>query len=60
LDLDDTCEHPVLGTLSLRWVLAHCIRELAQHAGHAEILVEQIQASPRIADAPGVQGRSTA
>ena len=25
-------------------VLNHCIRELAQHAGHAEILVEQIVA----------------
>lgn len=44
LDLDDTCEHPAMGVLSLRWVLAHCIRELAQHAGHAEILVEQIRA----------------
>ena len=46
LDLDDTCEHPAMGTLSLRWGLAHCIRELAQHAGHAQILVEQIRASP--------------
>lgn len=42
LGLDDTCEHPLMGELSLRWVLNHCIRELAQHAGHAEILVEQI------------------
>lgn len=45
LDLDDTCDHPVMGTLSLRWVLTHCVRELAQHAGHAEILVEQLQAA---------------
>ncbi|MBB1509593.1 DinB family protein [Tessaracoccus sp. MC1756] len=44
LGLDDRCTHPVLGELSLRWVLNHCIRELAQHAGHAEILVEQIMA----------------
>lgn len=44
LDLDDTCEHPVMGALSLRWVLTHCVRELAQHTGHAEILVEQIRA----------------
>lgn len=42
LDLEDTCVHPVMGELSLRWVLNHCIRELAQHAGHADILVEQI------------------
>lgn len=45
LDLDATCIHPAMGTLSLRWVLGHCIRELAQHTGHAEILVEQIVAS---------------
>lgn len=44
LSLDDTCTHPAMGKLSLRWVLTHCIRELAQHAGHAEILVEQIKA----------------
>ncbi len=44
LALDDTCVHPAMGELSLRWVLNHCIRELAQHAGHAEILVEQIVA----------------
>lgn len=50
LDLDDTCDHPVMGVLSLRWVLTHCIRELAQHAGHAEILVEQIRAGE--ADGP--------
>ena len=56
LDLDDTCEHPAMGTLSLRWVLTHCIRELAQHAGHAEILVEQIGASPGVAQAPGGKG----
>ncbi|WP_425309966.1 DinB family protein [Ammonicoccus fulvus] len=44
LDLDETCIHPVMGQLSLRWVLTHCVRELAQHAGHADILVEQILA----------------
>lgn len=48
LSLDQTCTHPTMGELSLRWVLTHCIRELAQHAGHAEILVEQIKvSSPR-------------
>lgn len=45
LGLDATCVHPAMGELSLRWVLTHCIRELAQHAGHAEILVEQIKAA---------------
>lgn len=44
LDLKDTCVHSMMGELSLRWVLTHCIRELAQHAGHADILVEQILA----------------
>ncbi|MCE1179232.1 MAG: DinB family protein [Micrococcales bacterium] len=43
LDLDARCTHPVLGELSLRWVLVHCIREMAQHTGHAEILAEQIR-----------------
>lgn len=45
LNLDDTCTHPLMGELSLRWVLHHCIREFAQHAGHAEILVEQLIAA---------------
>ncbi|AKK08363.1 DinB family protein [Corynebacterium testudinoris] len=44
LNLDDRCIHPSMGELTLRWVLTHCIRELAQHAGHADILVEQIVA----------------
>lgn len=44
LNLDDRCTHPTMGELTLRWVLTHCIRELAQHAGHADILVEQIVA----------------
>lgn len=52
LALDDTCDHPVMGRLTLRWVLTHCVRELAQHAGHADILVEQLvaarEASPRV------------
>ena len=44
LNLDDRCTHPSMGELTLRWVLTHCIRELAQHAGHADIIVEQIVA----------------
>lgn len=43
LSLEDRCTHPVMGELTLRWVLTHCIRELAQHSGHADILVEQIR-----------------
>lgn len=41
-----------MGELTLRWALNHCIRELAQHAGHAEILVDQIIAQR---GTPGVQ-----
>ena len=32
------------GAVSLRWVLAHLIQELARHAGHGDILVEQLVA----------------
>jgi len=31
-----------LGPLPLRWVYLHCLREFAQHCGHADILREQI------------------
>ena len=34
------------GPLPLRWVLLHVLGELAQHAGHADILREQVLASP--------------
>ena len=30
--------------VSLRWVLGHLVRELARHAGHGDILVEQLHA----------------
>ncbi len=40
--LDDTGAHPRLGTVSLRWIYAHMIEELARHAGHIDILREQI------------------
>jgi hypothetical protein len=42
LDLDFTVEHDVIGTVSLRWVYLHMIEEVARHAGHADILREQI------------------
>lgn len=40
--LDDTGEHPRLGTVSLRWIYVHMIEELARHAGHLDILREQL------------------
>lgn len=33
------------GTISLRWVYGHMIGELGRHAGHGDILVEQIVAA---------------
>ena len=45
LDLDDVVTGNRRGPLPLRWVLLHVLRELAQHAGHADILREQILAS---------------
>jgi hypothetical protein len=32
------------GTPSLRWIYAHLVEELARHAGHGDILREQILA----------------
>jgi hypothetical protein len=40
--LDDTVPHDRLGRVSLRWIYVHMIEELARHAGHADILREQI------------------
>ncbi|MFG1661466.1 DinB family protein, partial [Micromonospora chersina] len=40
--LDDTVPHSRLGTVSLRYIYVHMIRELARHCGHADILREQI------------------
>ncbi|MGO4258438.1 DinB family protein [Marmoricola sp. RAF53] len=37
--------HPRIEQVTLRWVLLHVIRELAQHTGHAEILREQLFAA---------------
>jgi hypothetical protein len=41
-ELADTAPHPKLGKVSLRWVYVHMIEETARHAGHADILREQI------------------
>jgi uncharacterized damage-inducible protein DinB len=40
--LDDTALHPRLGQVSLRWIYLHMIEETARHAGHADILREQL------------------
>ena len=43
-ELADTAPHPhpELGKVSLRWIYVHMIEETARHAGHADILREQI------------------
>ncbi len=43
--LDDLVLHNRRSPLTLRWVYAHMIRELARHAGHGDILREQIAAT---------------
>src|SRR5262245_41856754 len=46
-ELDDLAEHNRRGPLTLRWIYAHLIEELARHAGHGDILREQILAADR-------------
>lgn len=43
VDLDDTvpARH---GQVTLRWILLHLVREYARHAGHGDILREQLHA----------------
>ncbi|MGH3813019.1 MAG: DinB family protein [Pseudonocardiaceae bacterium] len=41
-ELADTSPHRELGEVSLRWIYIHMIDETARHAGHADILREQI------------------
>lgn len=43
-DLDDTKHNGREGTVSLRWTLVAMIQEFARHAGHGDILREQIEA----------------
>lgn len=45
--LDDLAHHNRRGPLTLRWIYLHMIEELARHAGHADILAEQIQHADR-------------
>ncbi|NKY87044.1 DinB family protein [Nocardia veterana] len=42
VDLDDTRIHPRLGEVSLRFIYVFLIEELARHAGHGDILREQL------------------
>lgn len=42
--LDDVAHHLRRGPVTLRWIYLHMIEELARHAGHADILREQILA----------------
>jgi hypothetical protein len=42
--LDAIVEHHIVGPVSLRFIYVAMIAETARHAGHADILAEQIQA----------------
>lgn len=43
--LDHEARHHRMGTVSLRWIYLHMLREVNRHAGHADILREQVLAS---------------
>ncbi|GAB2712344.1 DinB family protein [Nocardia thraciensis] len=45
-DLDDTKDIPREGTISMRFTLLAMIQEFARHAGHGDILREQIDNPP--------------
>lgn len=40
--LQDTVPHTKLDAISLRWILVHMIEETGRHAGHLDILREQL------------------
>ncbi|MBN6034014.1 DinB family protein [Amycolatopsis sp. 195334CR] len=42
-ELDDTKDNPREGRVSMRWTLLLMIQEFARHAGHGDILREQIE-----------------
>lgn len=44
-ELDDTVQHHIVGEVSLRFIYLGMIAEVARHAGHADILAEQIRAN---------------
>jgi hypothetical protein len=43
--LDDLALHNRRGPVSLRWIYLHMVRELARHAGHGDILREEVLAA---------------
>jgi hypothetical protein len=45
--LEHVAEHHRLGAVSLRWIHLHLLREINRHAGHADILREQVLAADR-------------
>jgi hypothetical protein len=45
--LDDIVNHHLVGPVSLRFIYIGMIAEVARHAGHADILAEQIHAAMR-------------
>lgn len=46
-NLDDTVQHHLVGSVSLRFIYVGMIAEVARHAGHADILAEQIQGAAK-------------
>ncbi|MCM6779034.1 DinB family protein [Nocardia sp. CDC159] len=44
-DLDDTLVNPREGEVSMRWTLLAMIEEFARHAGHGDILREQLESA---------------
>jgi hypothetical protein len=45
--LDDTANHSLVGPVNLRFIYLGMIGEVARHAGHADILAEQIRSDHR-------------
>jgi uncharacterized damage-inducible protein DinB len=43
--LDDVVPEESMGSVSVRWIYVHLIEETARHAGHLDILREQIEVS---------------
>jgi hypothetical protein len=43
--LDHVVPHERWGHVSLRWIYLHMIEEVARHAGHSDILREQLEAN---------------
>lgn len=44
-DLDHICTHPRIGEVNLRFIYLLAIEDFARHAGHGDILREQMEAS---------------